>query len=132
MIDCGVYDFIFRDGGYAGDCIEDGDDGGGGGGCIDAGGGDSSDDNDRQIYCGGLWYESKTSKSCVRAFGQTKGSKVRSWQDARTECRRHGGDLVKIRDAKMNRFIWDTAMHVPTLQDKEDPFYGESDDPSKS
>ncbi|GFS25781.1 78 kDa glucose-regulated protein [Elysia marginata] len=42
--DSGVYDFIFSDGDYAGDCIEDGDDGGGGG-CIDAAGGDSSDGN---------------------------------------------------------------------------------------
>ncbi|GFS17388.1 C-type mannose receptor 2 [Elysia marginata] len=56
--------------------------------------------NDQQVYCGGYWFQSITSASCIKIFTTGK-----SWQDARLTCQEEGGDLAKIRDKEMNFFV---------------------------
>ncbi|GFN80003.1 macrophage mannose receptor 1-like [Plakobranchus ocellatus] len=47
------------------------------------------------------WLKAPSSGTCVRFFEYPR----KSWQDARAACQQHGGDLVTIRDARMNAFL---------------------------
>ncbi|GFO06461.1 C-type mannose receptor 2 [Plakobranchus ocellatus] len=49
------------------------------------------------------WLKAPSSGTCVRFFEYYPHRK--SWHDARAACQQHGGDLVTIRDARMNAFL---------------------------
>ncbi|GFR69670.1 C-type lectin domain family 7 member A, partial [Elysia marginata] len=51
--------------------------------------------------CGRQWVKSTESRSCLRFE-----INLRSWDQARIECQALGGDLVKIENSKMNKFIY--------------------------
>ncbi|GFS05941.1 C-type lectin [Elysia marginata] len=56
------------------------------------------------ISCDPGYIKSDISRTCVKLFDEKK-----NWTDARTVCQMEQGDLVKIVDSNMNRFIHDVV-----------------------
>ena len=48
------------------------------------------------------WTKNTRLSKCIKVFAPQR----KNWNKARTVCKQHGGDLVKITDSRMNLFVW--------------------------